>query len=200
MILVTRPAPDFTATAVLHDGKIIKNFNFKKYIQGNPAMLFFWPMDFTFVCPSELISCNKRYSKFQKRNVKVVGVSLDSEFVHYAWRQIPTNKGGVGNLQFPMIADLKREIIMSYGIEHPDLGVALRGSFLIDQTGIVRHQIVNDLPLGRNFDEMIRMIDAMQFHEEHGLVCPAQWDTKKAGIEPSTQGIAEFLSKNVDEL
>lgn len=200
MVLVTRQAPDFIATAVLENGKIINNFNLKHYIQDNPAVLFFWPMDFTFVCPSELIAFDKRYGEFQKRGVKLIGVSFDSEFVHNAWRLMPIEKGGIGPVQYPMVADVKHEIIKSYGIEHPVCGVALRGSFLIDKKGIVRHQVVNDLPLGRNIDEMIRMVDALQFYEEHGEVCPAQWTKGQEGMSASPEGVVKYLSKNLDKL
>ncbi len=154
-------------------------------------------MDFTFVCPSELIAFDKRYEEFQKRGVEVVGVSFDSEFVHNAWRNTPVDKGGIGAVKYAMVADIKREIQQAYGIEHPDAGVALRGSFLIDANGIVRHQVVNDLPLGRNIDEMLRMVDALQFHEEHGEVCPAQWEKGKEGMNASPDGVAKYLSENV---
>ena len=155
MVLVTRQAPDFTAAAVLGNGEIVEKFNFKQHTNGKPTVLFFWPMDFTFVCPSELIAFDKRYEEFQKRGVEVVGVSFDSEFVHNAWRNTPVDQGGIGPVKYAMVADIKREIQKAYGIEHPDEGVALRGSFLIDANGIVRHQVVNDLPLGRNIDEML---------------------------------------------
>ncbi|AIN47515.1 peroxiredoxin C [Candidatus Palibaumannia cicadellinicola] len=200
MVLVTREAPDFTAAAVLGSGKIVNNFNLKSYIQGKPAIVFFWPMDFTFVCPSELIAFDKRYADFQKRGVNIIGVSLDSEFVHNAWRLVETNKGGISKVQYPMVADIKREIIKAYGIEHPYAGVALRGSFLIDKEGIVRHQVVNDLPLGRNIDEIIRMVDALQFHEEHGEVCPAQWQKGEDGMKASPEGVAQYLSKHLTTL
>ncbi|MDF2528514.1 MAG: peroxiredoxin, partial [Enterobacter mori] len=142
MVLVTRPAPDFTAAAVLGNGEIVENFNFKQHTNGKATVLFFWPMDFTFVCPSELIAFDKRYEEFQKRGVEVVGVSFDSEFVHNAWRNTPVENGGIGAVKYAMVADIKREIQQAYGIEHPDAGVALRGSFLIDANGIVRHQVV----------------------------------------------------------
>lgn len=200
MVLVTRQAPDFTAAAVLGNGEIVDNFNLKSHIQGKPAVIFFWPMDFTFVCPSELIAFDKRYAEFQKRGVEIIGVSFDSEFVHNAWRQVPTDKGGIGPVRYPMVADIKRDIIKAYGIEHPDAGVALRGSFLIDKEGIVRHQVVNDLPLGRNIDEMMRMVDALQFHEEHGEVCPAQWEKGQEGMGASTEGVAKYLSENLTRL
>ncbi|MCR3755820.1 MAG: alkyl hydroperoxide reductase, AhpC component [Sodalis sp. Psp] len=200
MILVARQAPDFTATAVLGNGKIVNNFNLKSYIQGKPAIVFFWPLDFTFVCPSELIAFDKRYTEFKKRDVEIIGVSLDSEFVHNAWRLTPTEKGGIGQVQYPMVADVKHEIIKAYGVEHPDYGVALRGSFLIDKEGIIRHQVVNDLPLGRNINEIIRMVDALQFHEEHGDVCPAQWERGQKGMEASPEGVAKYLSENLAKL
>ncbi|MCU6663097.1 MAG: peroxiredoxin C [Leclercia sp.] len=200
MVLVTRPAPDFTAAAVLGNGEIVDNFNFKQHTNGKPTVLFFWPMDFTFVCPSELIAFDKRYEEFQKRGVEVVGVSFDSEFVHNAWRNTPVDNGGIGAVKYAMVADIKREIQQAYGIEHPDAGVALRGSFLIDANGIVRHQVVNDLPLGRNIDEMLRMVDALQFHEEHGEVCPAQWEKGKEGMAASPAGVAKYLTENVTSL
>lgn len=200
MVLVTRQAPDFTAAAVLGNGKIVDNFNLKSHIQGKPAVIFFWPMDFTFVCPSELIAFDKRYAEFQKRGVEIIGVSFDSEFVHNAWRQVSTDKGGIGPVQYPMVADIKREIIKAYGIEHPDTGVALRGSFLIGKDGIVRHQVVNDLPLGRNINEMMRMVDAMQFHEEQGEVCPAQWEKGQKGMGASPEGVVKYLSENLSKL
>lgn len=200
MSLVSKIAPDFTASAVLGNGNIINDFNFKQYISGNHAILFFWPMDFTFVCPSELIALNLRYYKFKKRNVKLVGISCDSEFVHHAWRNTPINKGGIGEVKYVMVSDIKRKIQKKYGIEHPEKGIALRGSFLIDKNNIVRHQIVNDLPLGRNIDELIRTVDALQYYETHGEVCPAQWVKGNPGIIPTHSGISNFLIKNFDKL
>lgn len=200
MVLVTRQAPDFTCAAVLGNGEIVNNFNFKKHINGKAAVLFFYPLDFTFVCPSELIAFDHRYEEFKKRGVEVVGVSIDSEFTHNAWRNTPTENGGIGAVKYALAADVKHEIAKAYGIEHPEEGVALRGSFLIDKNGIVRHQIVNDLPLGRNIDEMLRMVDALQFHEEHGEVCPAQWEKGKEGMKDSPEGVAKYLKQNADKL
>ncbi|VFP79698.1 peroxiredoxin C [Candidatus Erwinia haradaeae] len=200
MILVTRLAPDFTAPAVLGTGEIIEKFNFTAHTAGKMSVVFFWPMDFTFVCPSELISFNKRYIEFQKRSVEVIGISFDSQFVHNAWRKTSIHQGGIGNVQYAMVADIKREIQKSWGIEHPDAGVALRASFLIDKIGVVRHQVVNDLPLGRNVNELLRMVDALQFHEKSGEVCPAQWEKGMVGIEASSDGIAKYLSQNQDRL
>ncbi|MBI6549008.1 peroxiredoxin C [Xenorhabdus lircayensis] len=200
MVLVTRQAPDFTAAAVLGNGEIVNDFNLKKHLNGRAAVIFFWPMDFTFVCPSELIAFDHRYEEFQKRGVEVIGISFDSEFVHNAWRKTPISEGGIGEVKYPMVADIKRDIMKSYGIEHPEAGVALRGSFLIDKSGVVRHQVVNDLPLGRNIDEMVRMVDALQFHEEHGEVCPAQWAKGQEGMGASPEGVAKYLTKNADKL
>ena len=200
MVLVTRQAPDFTSSAVLGNGEIVNNFNFKKHVNGKAAVLFFYPLDFTFVCPSELIAFDHRYEEFKKRGVEVVGVSIDSEFTHNAWRNTPTENGGIGAVKYALAADVKHEIAKAYGIEHPEEGVALRASFLIDKNGVVRHQIVNDLPLGRNIDEMLRMVDALQFHEEHGEVCPAQWEKGKEGMKDSPEGVAKYMKQNADKL
>ena len=200
MVLVTRQAPDFTCAAVLGNGEIVNNFNFKKHINGKAAVLFFYPLDFTFVCPSELIAFDHRYEEFKKRGVEVVGVSIDSEFTHNAWRNTQTENGGIGAVKYALAADVKHEIAKAYGIEHPEEGVALRGSFLIDKNGVVRHQVVNDLPLGRNIDEMLRMVDALQFHEEHGEVCPAQWEKGKEGMKDNPEGVAKYLKQNADKL
>ena len=200
MVLVTRQAPDFTSSAVLGNGEIVNNFNFKKHVNGKAAVLFFYPLDFTFVCPSELIAFDHRYEEFKKRGVEVVGVSIDSQFTHNAWRNTPTENGGIGAVKYALAADVKHEIVQAYGIEHPEAGVALRASFLIDKNGVVRHQIVNDLPLGRNIDEMLRMVDALQFHEEHGEVCPAQWEKGKEGMKDNPEGVAKYLKQNADKL
>ncbi|MDQ6577811.1 MAG: peroxiredoxin C [Haemophilus sp.] len=200
MVLVTRQAPDFTSSAVLGNGEIVDNFNFKKHIEGKAAVLFFYPLDFTFVCPSELIAFDHRYEEFKKRGVEVVGVSIDSQFTHNAWRNTPTENGGIGAVKYALAADVKHDIAKAYGIEHPEAGVALRASFLIDKNGVVRHQVVNDLPLGRNIDEMLRMVDALQFHEEHGEVCPAQWEKGKEGMKDSPEGVAKYLKQNADKL
>ncbi|MCV2528488.1 MAG: redoxin domain-containing protein [Candidatus Lightella neohaematopini] len=199
-MLVTKIAPNFTAPAVLKDGTIIDNFNLYEYISNKYAVIFFWPMNFTFVCPSELISFNKRYIEFKQRGVKIIGISIDSVFAHSTWRSIPTNNGGVFNINYPMISDVKRNIIKSYEIEHPELGVALRGTFILDKDSIIRHQSINDLPIGRNIDEIIRFIDALKHHEINGQVCPAQWKIGKNTIEPTKDGIANYLSNNINDL
>ncbi len=198
-VLVGRKAPDFTAAAVMGDGSIKENFKLSGY-KGKPVVLFFWPLDFTFVCPSEIIAHDHRRKAFEERGVQLVGVSIDSQFTHYAWRQTPPNKGGIGEIGFPMVADVKHEIMNAYGIAHPGDGVAFRASFLIDKDGVVRHQVVNDLPLGRDVDEMLRMVDALQFHEKHGEVCPAGWKKGEAGMKANAKGVADYLAKHASAL
>lgn len=199
-VLVGRQAPDFTAAAVLGNGEIVDSFNLHSAIKGKPAVVFFYPLDFTFVCPSELIAFDHRIEEFQKRGVEVIGVSIDSQFSHNAWRNTSVENGGIGQVRYPLVADVKHEICQAYDVEHPEAGVAFRASFLIDKEGLVRHQIVNDLPLGRNIDEMLRMVDALQFHEEHGEVCPAQWEKGKQGMDASPDGVARFLAEHAEGL
>ncbi len=198
-VLVGRPAPDFTAAAVMGDGTINEEFKLSD-LRGKHVVLFFWPLDFTFVCPSEIIAHDHRIEEFKKRGVELVGVSIDSQFTHYAWRDTPVNKGGIGPVRFPMVADVKHEIQNAYDVVHPEEGVALRASFLIDKDGIVQSQMVNNLPLGRNVDEMLRLVDALQFTEEHGEVCPAGWHKGEEGMKPDAEGVAEYLAKHADEL
>ncbi len=199
-VLVGREAPDFTAPAVLADGTIVDTFNLKEQIKGKNAVIFFYPLDFTFVCPSELIAFSKRIAEFEKRNTQVIGISIDSHFTHNAWRNTPVNNGGIGAVGYPLVADMTHAICKAYDVETPDGAVAYRGSFLIDTNGVVRHQVVNDLPLGRNVDEMIRMVDALLFHEEHGEVCPAGWNKGDAGMQASPEGVASYLSANEGNL
>ena len=198
-VLVTRPAPDFTAAAVMPDNTINENFSLSD-LRGKYVVLFFYPLDFTFVCPSEIIAHHRRVEEFNKRGVEVVGVSIDSQFTHHAWRNTPVDKGGIGQIDFPLVADVQHKIAQAYGVEHPEAGVALRGSFLIDKDGIVRHQVVNDLPLGREVDEMIRLVDALQFTEEHGEVCPAGWQKGDEGMKPDAAGVADYLAKHATDL
>lgn len=198
-VLVGRNAPDFTAAAVMPDGSIVEDFKLSD-LRGKYTVLFFWPLDFTFVCPSEIIAHDKRVAAFEERGVQVVGVSIDSQFTHFAWRNTPVDKGGIGEVKFPMVADVNHDIVAKYGIAHPDAGVALRASFLIDKEGVVQHQVVNNLPLGREVDEMLRLVDALQFTEEHGEVCPAGWQKGDAGMKPTSAGVAEYLSSNADKL
>ncbi|CAL4320396.1 Alkyl hydroperoxide reductase C [Buchnera aphidicola (Eriosoma grossulariae)] len=196
MILVSKLSPDFTAPAILNDGSIIQNYNFKKQNSSHQGcVLFFWPLDFTFVCPTELIEFNALYSEFQKRQVTLIGVSIDSVFSHEKWRNTNIQKGGIGPMQFTMISDIKRDIQKLYGVEHPDLGVALRATFFIDKNWIIRHQSINDLPIGRNIKEILRIIDAVKFHEKNGEVCPANWEKGEPGIETSQKGISLYLKK-----
>ncbi|WP_366940624.1 peroxiredoxin [uncultured Rhodospira sp.] len=197
--LIGKPAPDFTAPAVMGDNTINESFNLKSYIDGSYALVFFWPLDFTFVCPSEILAHDHRMGEFEERGVKVVGVSIDSHFTHLAWKKTAPEQGGLGEVKFPMVADLTKQISRDYGVLLPD-GVALRGSFLIDKAGNIRHYVMNDLPLGRNVDESLRMVDALQFHEEHGEVCPAGWKKGSEGMQATPDGVAKFLAEHGAEL
>lgn len=199
-VLVGREAPDFTAPAVLGNGEITDNFNFRTATKGKYAVVFFYPLDFTFVCPSELIAFDHRLDEFKKRNVEVIGVSIDSHFTHNAWRNTPVDKGGIGQVGYTLVADMTHNVCRAFDVETPDGAVAFRGSFLIDEAGVVRHQVVNDLPLGRNIDEMLRMVDALQFHEQHGEVCPAGWNQGAKGMKASPEGVAEYLSEEAESL
>ncbi|MBU2754111.1 peroxiredoxin [Acidithiobacillus sp. CV18-2] len=198
-VLVGKKAPDFVAPAVMPDNSINEKFHLSQYIKGKYAVLFFYPLDFTFVCPSEIIAFNHRLSEFHARKTEVISCSIDSHFTHLAWKNTPENKGGIGNIQLPMVADLTKQIARDYDVLF-DESVALRGSFLIDRDGLVRHQVVNDLPLGRNIDEMIRMVDALQFFEEHGEVCPAQWEKGKSGMKADSAGVASYLAEHAKDL
>ena len=198
-VLVGKSAPDFNAVAVMGNNVFNETFNLKKYLSGKYGVVFFYPLDFTFVCPSEIIAFDHRLEEFKKRNAEVVGISIDSHFSHLAWKNTPVNKGGIGQVRYPLVADIKHEICRAYDVEAAD-GVAYRGSFLIDRAGIVRHQVVNDLSLGRNIDEMLRMIDALQFTEEHGEVCPAGWNKGQAGMGASTEGVAKYLAEHAQTL
>lgn len=197
-VLVTREAPDFVAPAVMPDGSIKEDFRLSE-LRGKHVVLFFWPLDFTFVCPTEIIAHDRRIEQFKELGVEVVGVSIDSQFTHYAWRNTPVEKGGIGPVRFPIVGDVKHEIAKAYGVEHPD-GVALRASFLIDKEGIVQHQVVNNLPLGRNVDEMLRMVDALQFSEQYGEVCPAGWHRGEDGMQPTAEGVQKYLSSHAEKL
>ena len=198
-VLVGRQAPDFKAAAVLGNGEIVDEFVLSDAIKGKKAVIFFYPLDFTFVCPSELIAFDKRFEEFKKRGVEVIGVSIDSHFTHNAWRNTSVNDGGIGPVQYTLVADMTHEICKAYDVESEG-GVAFRGSFLIDEDGLVRHQVVNDLPLGRNVDEMIRMVDALAFHQEHGEVCPAGWQEGDKGMTATPDGVAAYLSENSGKL
>ncbi|SDH46322.1 peroxiredoxin [Roseospirillum parvum] len=198
--LVGRPAPDFTAPAVLPNNSIDESFNLKSFLGGSYGWVFFYPLDFTFVCPSEIIAHDHRLAKFTEAGCKVVAVSVDSHFTHLAWKNTPVSDGGLGNVQFPMVADLTKNIARDYGVLLNEVGVAFRGSFLIDKAGIVRHVTVNDLPLGRNVDEALRMVDALKYHEEHGEVCPAGWQKGDTAMAASPEGVAAYLKEHAEAL
>ena len=198
-VLVGRKAPDFEAAAVLGNGEIVENFKLSDS-NGKLRVLFFWPLDFTFVCPSEIIAHDNRLQQFKELGAEVIGVSIDSQFTHYAWRKTSPDAGGIGEVGFPIVADVKHEITNAYGIEHPEAGVAMRASFLIDEDGVVQHQVVNNLPLGRNVDEMLRMVKALQHHQKHGEVCPAGWDEGQEGMQADAVGVAKYLSTHSNEL
>ena len=197
-ITVCSEAPNFRAAAVMANGEIKEEFQLSDY-RGKYVVLFFYPLDFTFVCPSEIIAHNNRIKEFEDRNTQIIGVSIDSQFTHLAWRNTPVEQGGIGPVGFPLIADTNHEIIKSYGIPNPD-GVAFRASFLIDKDGVIQPSTVNNLPLGRNVDEMLRLVDALQFSEEHGEVCPAGWEKGDSGMKATTEGVAEYLAENSAKL
>jgi peroxiredoxin 2/4 len=190
--LVTQQAPDFTAQAVM-PSNAFADLTLSSY-RGRYVVLFFYPLDFTFVCPSEILAFDRKLAEFKKRNCEVIGVSVDSQYTHLAWKSTPLREGGLGEVQFPLVSDLKKDIARAYGVLL-DEAVALRGLFLIDRDGIVRHQLVNDLPLGRSVDEALRILDALQFFETYGDVCPADWHPGEEAIKPTREGISEYLGK-----
>jgi peroxiredoxin (alkyl hydroperoxide reductase subunit C) len=187
---VQKEAPDFSATAVMPDGSFqeVKLSDYK----GKHVVLFFYPLDFTFVCPTEIIAFSDRLKEFQDRGAEVLGVSIDSHFSHLAWRNTPRKEGGIGEVAYPLLADLDKSIARKYGVLLEQPGIALRGLFIIDKLGVIRHVTINDLPLGRNVDEVLRVIDAMQFNEEHGEVCPANWHKGDEGMKPTEEGLKEY--------
>ncbi|MCI2235323.1 MULTISPECIES: peroxiredoxin [Helicobacter] len=198
-MLVTKKAPNFKAPAVLADNQIVNDFELSRNLGRNGAVVFFWPKDFTFVCPSEIIAMDHRVKAFAEKGFNVIGVSIDSDVVHFAWKNTPVNQGGIGNVQFPMVSDITKQISRDYEVLI-DEAVALRGSFLIDKNQVVRHAVINDLPLGRNMDEMLRMCDALTFFEENGEVCPAGWNKGDKGMKADAKGVADYLSQNADKL
>lgn len=191
--LVTRPAPDFSATAVLADDSFDESFTLSA-LRGRYVILLFYPLDFTFVCPTEIVAFDELLDEFRARDTDVVGISVDSHYSHLAWKQTPVDDGGIGAIRFPLVSDLKKEISRSYGVLHND-EVALRGLFLIDREGIVRHTVINDLPLGRNVREALRMVDALRLYDERGEVCPANWSPGQEGMEESHDGVVDYLSR-----
>lgn len=199
-VLVGRKAPDFTVAAVLGTGEIVNQFNLHEHLKGKYGLVFFYPLDFTFVCPSELIALDHRMDEFKSRNVEVVSVSIDSHYTHNAYRNTAVEHGGIGPVRYTMAADMTHSICQSYGVEHPEAGIAFRAAFIIDTKGVVRSQVVNDLPIGRNVDELLRTIDAVQFNEEHGEVCPAGWKKGDAGMKATPQGVASYLATHSKSL
>lgn len=191
-VLVSREAPNFKATAVMPDGSF-KEISLQDY-RGKYVLLFFWPLDFTFVCPTEIIAFSDRAAEFEKLGVQILGCSIDSHYTHLAWRNTPRKAGGIGEVKYPLVADLDKKISEAYGVLLPN-GIALRGLFFIDKEGIVRHEVVNDLPLGRSVDEALRIVKAWQFYEQHGEVCPANWHEGDPTIKPDPKGSTEFFSK-----
>lgn len=190
--LVGQPAPDFTATAVINGQ--FEDITLSKY-RGKNVVLFFWPLDFTFVCPTEIVAFNDHYANFKERNTEVIGVSVDSQFTHLAWQNTPQSAGGLGKIDFPMVSDLTHDISQKFGVLFNDAGVAFRGLYLIDKEGIVRHMLINDLPLGRSVDEALRMVDALAHFEKHGEVCPANWKPGEKSMKPDVEGSKEFFQQ-----
>ena len=198
-VLVGKMAPDFTAAAVMPNNEINEKFNLHSYLKGKIGVLFFYPLDFTFVCPSEIIAFDNRLKDFKDRGVEVIGVSVDSKFTHLAWKNTEVNKGGIGQIQYPLVADLTKSIARDYDVLMGE-AVALRGTFLIDQEGVVRHQVVNDLPLGRSIEEALRMVDSLKFTQENGEVCPAGWNKGKQGMKADAKGVSDYLAGNAKNL
>ena len=193
MSLVTQAAPDFTAPAVLPDLSI-QELKLSSYL-GKYVVLFFYPLDFTFVCPSEIIAFDREVKKFEALGAVLLGVSVDSQFTHWAWRNTPRDKGGIGEIHYPLVSDLDKKISRAYGVLLNE-SVALRGLFLIDRKGVVRHELVNDLPLGRSVEEALRVLEALRFTEEHGEVCPANWHRGQDAMKPTADGVASYLAKH----
>ncbi|MBK9303434.1 MAG: peroxiredoxin [bacterium] len=191
---IGQQAPDFAATAVMPDNSVKDGFKLSDY-RGKYVVMFFYPLDFTFVCPTEIIEFNRKLKEFAARDVQVIGVSIDSQFSHLAWKNTPVDQGGIGQVQFPLVADLTKQISRDYGVLLND-SIALRGTFLIDKAGVIQHMVVNNLGLGRNIDEALRMVDALQHLEKHGEVCPAGWTKGEEAMSPNAKGVASYLAKH----
>lgn len=198
-LFIGKEAPNFTAKAVMQDDSINDKFNLKEYLDGHKGIVFFYPLDFTFVCPTEIMAFNNRLGEFTARNTKLIGISVDSHFSHVAWKNTPPNKGGIGNVQFPLVSDLSKEISTMYGVLNEDT-VSFRGTFLIDSDFTIRHYLINDLPLGRNVDETLRIIDALDYHNTHGEVCPAGWTKGKDAMKATKSSVADYLASHAETL
>ena len=196
-LIVTNPAPDFTATAVLPDNTFKDDFRLSDF-RGQYVMLFFYPLNFTFVCPTEILSFNRAVKQFEESNCQLIGISIDSHFSHLAWKNTPIKEGGIGPIQYPLVSDLDKNISRNYQVLL-DSGIALRGLFLVDKEGIIRHQVVNDLPLGRNVNEALRILHALQYTEKHGEVCPANWQQGDDALPPTAVGVSSYLAANLDD-
>lgn len=208
-VLVGKKAPQFSASAVVSGNQIVENFSLDQFVGKKEVVFFFYPLDFTFVCPTELVAFQNKLAEFEKRNVEVVGCSIDSEFSHFAWLQTEKNKGGIKGVTYPLVADVSKTIAKNYGVlagaevrdevtgevRFDGAAVAYRGLFLIDKAGVVRHQVINDLPLGRSVDEALRMVDALQHFEQYGEVCPANWKEGEEAMKATQESVAEYLSK-----
>lgn len=194
-MFVKNLAPYFKASAVMADNSINESFVLEEHLHNSMGVLFFYPLDFTFVCPTELIELNKKLEEFEERNTKVIGISVDSVFSHLAWKNTPMSSGGIGNVRYPIVSDLDKSISKSYGVLMNN-EVSLRGTFIIDKKMVIRHITMNDLPIGRNIDEILRIIDAIEFSDKHGQVCPAQWNKTKPAMNPTKDGVASYLSEN----
>ncbi len=192
---VGQKAPDFKATAVMADNSFQDDFTLSG-LKGKYVVLFFYPLDFTFVCPTEIIEFDRKLDEFRKRGCEVVGVSVDSHFTHAAWKDTPVEKGGIGKIRYPLVADLTKQISRDYGVLSADGAVAFRGTFLIDREGVIKHMVINDLGLGRNIDEELRMVDALQHLEKHGEVCPAGWHAGEDAMKPTHEGVSSYLAKH----
>jgi peroxiredoxin (alkyl hydroperoxide reductase subunit C) len=193
--LIGKKAPGFKAPAVMPDNNIKPDFSLGD-VKNKYVVLFFYPLDFTFVCPTEILEFNRKLDRFKELGAEVVGVSVDSQFTHLAWKNTPVDQGGIGNVQYPLVADLTKQISKDYGVLLEDAGVAFRGTFLIDKEGTIKHAVVNDLGLGRNIDEALRMVEALRHHETHGEVCPANWKDGDEAMKPTAEGVASYLSKH----
>jgi len=197
--LIGNKAPDFKATAVMGDNSINESFVLSSFLCGKKGIVFFYPLNFTFVCPSEIIAFDKKLNEFRNKKAEIVGISIDSHFSHIAYKNINVSDGGIGKVNYPLVSDITKDISRSYNVLFKQ-SVSLRGTFLIDEDFVIRHQIVNDLPLGRNINEALRMVEALEFHQNHGDVCPANWKPGKSTIRPNSEGIKHYLSENSDEL